>query len=128
MSRWSDQAIAGIEKLRATGHVVDHHRPQLAVGVTEKEFQAAVMRLAKRHNWLAWHCVIARKSEAGFPDLVLVRGGRVIFAELKTDSGQLDAPQETWREALAAVGGNVSYYLWRPADWSSIETVLAAVL
>lgn len=125
MARWNDASLAGIENCRAEGRLSDPHAPAPAE-VSEKEFQAAVMKIARRHGWLAWHCVIARKSEAGFPDLVLVRGDRVIFAELKTATGTLDAPQKTWAEALGAVGGNVSYYLWRPADWPAIEATLAA--
>lgn len=117
--------MAGIDKLRREGRVSDPHAPP-SPDVSEKEFQAAVVKLAKRHGWLVWHCVISRKSEAGLPDLILVRGNRVIFAELKTATGRLDAPQQTWAEALSAVGGNVGYFFWRPEHWNEIESILTA--
>lgn len=90
--------------------------------IDEKSFQSEVVRLAKRNRWLCFHPFDSRKSVAGFPDLTLVRD-RVIFAELKTDNGELSAPQMTWRDALLAAGAE--WYLWRPSMWSEIERILA---
>lgn len=91
----------------------------------EKDFQNAVLKEAAKLGWLCYHTHDSRKSRAGFPDLTMVRRQRVIFAELKSATGKLDAAQETWREVLEAVGGNVTYCLWRPADWTSIMEILA---
>ena len=63
---------------------------------------------------------------AGFPDLGLVRGpvgaepGRVIFAELKRDGGDLTAEQQIWQTAFKDCPG-VEYYVWRPRDWPEVE-------
>ena len=92
--------------------------------LSEKEFQAAVVDLAKRCGWLIYHTYDSRKSNAGFPDLVLVKGRVVLFLELKSQDGKSTAPQVTWGEALADVGGNVVYYLFRPSDWSDIVKLL----
>ena len=94
-------------------------------GDAEADLDAAVVKEAKRCGWLTYHTRNSRKSEAGFPDRVLVRGNRVIFAELKSATGRLTAAQETWREALQAVGGNVVYRVWHPADWQAIIEELA---
>jgi hypothetical protein len=90
--------------------------------VTEAEFQAAVEREAKRLGWKVFHCRDSRKSEAGFPDLVLVRGN-VIFAELKTETGIATAAQSSWQAALMDAGAEC--HLWRPSMWQAILERLA---
>jgi hypothetical protein len=52
---------------------------------------------------------------AGFPDLVMVRPGRIVAAELKTDHGAPTAEQLHWIAVLNAAG--VPAYLWRPGDY-----------
>lgn len=90
--------------------------------IKEKDFQQAVMDCARYTGWLVYHTYDARRNAAGFPDLVLVRGGRVIFAELKTMRGRLSPAQVLWRDALCA--GGTEWYLWRPSDWDAITTLL----
>ena len=124
--------------------------------MTEKELQRRVMRLAKELGWRRFHVKPApmrnRKGryitpvdgEAGFPDLVLVRDGRLLFAELKSERGQLSAEQMAWRHQLQQVEAssgmhvenlatgfgvdcrNVQVFVWRPQDWDdgTIEQVL----
>src|SRR6202042_3444903 len=94
--------------------------------MSEKVFQGAVIALAERNAWKVYHTYDSRKSEAGFPDLTMARGRRVVFAELKSEDGRLTAPQLTWGELLAGVGGTVEYYCWRPSDWSEIVRTLSA--
>lgn len=67
--------------------------------VSEKDFQAAAVKLAKSRRWKAFHVYDSRKSEPGFPDLVLVRE-RVLFIELKTTKGVMEPEQEEWFAAL----------------------------
>lgn len=66
---------------------------------------------------------ISRKSKAGLPDLILVRRGRCIFAELKTEKGKLRPAQADWVAELEAVEG-VEVYVWRPSMWDTIAGVL----
>lgn len=104
--------------------VVRHAKPPVAPPVDEigeAEFQAAVIAEAKRCGWKHYHTRNSRKSVAGFPDLVLV-GRRVIFAELKAESGRLTADQLGWLEALRDAGAEV--YTWRPSDWATILKTL----
>lgn len=88
--------------------------------MTEKQLQGAVMNLAKLLNWRAYHPWMSVKSAAGYPDCTLVRGGRLIYAELKSEVGQLSAAQREWLEELGAVPG-VEVYVWYPRDWHSGE-------
>lgn len=88
---------------------------------SEKEFQADVIRFAKSEGWLCYHTRDSRRSESGFPDLVLIRDG-LIVAELKTADGRLTASQANWLDSFRACG--IAAYLWRPADWPRIVEVL----
>lgn len=92
--------------------------------VTEAELQANVLELADRRGWLSYHTHDSRRSAAGFPDLALVRGDRLVFAELKREGRYPTPAQRTWLAALGQVAG-VESYLWRPSRWSDIARVLA---
>jgi hypothetical protein len=57
--------------------------------VNERSFQGAVIELAQLGGFLAYHTYDSRRSAKGFPDLVLVRGERLLFAELEIDTGRV---------------------------------------
>jgi VRR-NUC domain-containing protein len=82
-----------------------------------------VRDVAYTFSWLRYHTWLSRHSPAGFPDEVLVRGDRLVFAELKSEKGKLSDEQERWLEALRGVPG-VEVYVWRPADVDAIATAL----
>jgi VRR-NUC domain-containing protein len=92
--------------------------------VSEKDFMATVKDLAKLNGWLVYHTYDSRRSDPGFPDLVLVRAPRVIFAELKSAKGPPTKNQRVWLEELGFCSG-VERYLWRPFDWEEITQKLA---
>lgn len=94
-----------------------------AMQQTEAEFQASVLQLAHAARWEHYHTYDSRKSVAGFPDLVLVRSTRCIFAELKASGKKPTESQLHWLHTLAATGNEV--YVWSPDDWDDIEMVLA---
>ena len=109
-------------------------RAVLDSAISEKQFQANVVRLAKLHRWLCYHTHDSRHSEPGFPDLVLCRDGVLIFAELKRQTGRVSPAQREWMQHLSLVAGIVGasgvhgaiqVYLWKPADWQTIERVLS---
>ena len=91
--------------------------------MTEKEFLQQVRDLAKLCGWLVYHTHDSRRSPEGFPDLVLVRGDKVIFAELKSEKGRATSAQREWLDALEKVR-EVEACLWRPSDWDKIVEVL----
>ena len=90
---------------------------------TEREFEAAVVELAKLNGWKVFHPFDSRRSEPGWPDLTLVRGQRLVVAELKSERGKLSAAQTDWTHALLFAG--VDIRVWRPRDWPEIERTLA---
>lgn len=93
--------------------------------MSEAEFQRIVVQLAKLRGWLTYHTHDSRRSDEGFPDLVMVRE-RVIYAELKrerTDRARLSREQQKWISTLNASGAEV--YVWRPSDWDTIALTLA---
>jgi len=87
--------------------------------ISERAFQTAVVELALVFGWSVYHPWMSVRSAAGFPDLVMVRPPRVVFAELKTERGRVTPAQEAWLALLRACPG-VEAYLWRPADWEAL--------
>jgi len=97
--------------------------------MTEREFQQAVVQLARLMGWRVHHTrpALTRAGEwrtpiqgdAGFPDLVLCRPPRLIVAELKRNGARPTPAQREWLEALQACAG-VECYLWTPADWDAV--------
>ena len=92
--------------------------------MSEGEFQKQVLQLAELLGWLTYHTYDSRRSQAGFPDLVLVKSGRIVFAELKSQKGRVRAAQQTWLDALMR-NDHVETYLWRPDDWDAVVQVLS---
>jgi len=113
----------------------------------EKDFTDNVVQLARTMGWKIAHFRPAQtkhgwrtamQGDKGFPDLVLAKAGRVIFAELKSGKGKLAAEQNEWLIELSgwhrkvppeawdmgAVLGRVEVYVWRPGDIDQIGKVL----
>ena len=79
---------------------------------------------ARLNDWLFFHDWDSRKNAPGFPDLVLVKPPRIIFAELKRQRGRVRPMQTVWLDALGGCAG-VETYLWRPSDLDEIRRRLA---
>lgn len=96
--------------------------------IPEAAFQRQILDLADLFGWTSYHTYESRRSRKGFPDLVMVRRGRLVFAEIKSERGRLSREQEKWLEELADVEryslGNVKARVWRPSDWQEIESIL----
>ena len=92
-------------------------RQILAAKMTEAELDQAVRDLAK---WLRLHCfsirnsLAGRVSEPGFPDMVIVGAGGVLWRELKRQNGRLRPGQIEYGSALQAAGQD--WKVWRPSD------------
>jgi hypothetical protein len=91
------------------------------VHVSEKHFMASVVQLARLAQWTCYHTHDARRSVAGFPDLVLVRHETMLCIELKSQHGRVTPAQAAWLKALGAVQHKPEVYVWRPSDWDVIE-------
>lgn len=103
---------------------------------SEEEFQEHVVGFAMLQGWRihaerkaritkrgeeTW--VTPIQGDPGFQDLVMARGDRIIFAELKSATGNESRDQSMWREVLTAAG-KAEVYLWRTTDWNQICKLL----
>lgn len=91
-------------------------------GESEAQFQSVVIGLAKAFGWMVYHTKDSRRSEAGFPDLMMIRHDRVIAAELKRQKGSLTVAQARWLAAMEQTG--IEVHTWRPADKQRIAEIL----
>jgi hypothetical protein len=89
----------------------------------EKEFQSMVEEIAKLYGWTYYHTYNSRRSEPGFPDLVMLRGEREVVAELKSQKGKLTEPQKDWLKKFKKAGNET--FVWRPSDIRDIEEILS---
>lgn len=83
--------------------------------MTEQQFQNQVLALVRAMGLLVYHTHDSRRSQPGFPDLVIVGAKAALFRELKTETGKVSPDQERWIAALNLVGQDVG--IWRPSDW-----------
>jgi hypothetical protein len=92
--------------------------------MTEKTLQGLVERCARLFSWRAYHTYDSRRSAPGFPDLILIRGERLVAVELKSERGRVTEAQLAWLMDLKRAG--VEAFVWRPSDWLSgeVERVL----
>ena len=97
----------------------------LPPGLSEKAFQAEVVKLAEANGWQVYHTWDSRRSPAGFPDLVMLCGPALVFAELKVAKNTTTPAQEEWLEGLAKVP-HVRVRRWRPEHWAEICAELTA--
>jgi hypothetical protein len=90
----------------------------------ERELQSAVIQTAGILGYLAMHTRPAWtgrgyrtpiQGNAGFPDLVLVGHGKVLFRELKVGKGVLTSEQAHWLNALREAGADAC--VWTDEMW-----------
>ena len=107
-------------------------KPATLPPLSEKDFLQQVVALAEiRHwDWLhlrpgmtqhSWRTPISGPLGKGWPDLMLVRGERILFAELKRD-GAKPSPEQV--EVLGILSGAAEVAVWTPLSWPEIERVL----
>jgi hypothetical protein len=121
----------------------------VAGGLSEAVWQDHVLALATAYQWRSYHTHDSRRSNPGFPDLVLLRPPELLFVELKTDTGRIRPEQKSWLDELdvvalaiaswtdhagdeGAAGPNdpadrpvVQAYVWRPRDFDAVHARLA---
>jgi len=89
--------------------------------ITEKQFEGQVKDLAKIYGWMYYHTWRSIHSPAGFPDCLMVRPPRLIFAELKSEKGVVSPKQQEWLDILKQIP-SAEVFLWR-ADDDIIEEI-----
>ncbi len=91
--------------------------------ITEKDLREQVRDLCKVLGWKFYFTWTSIHSPRGMPDLILVKPPRVIFAELKTDKGEVSTYQQEWLDTLGQCP-SCEVYLWRPGDIEEISRIL----
>lgn len=101
---------------------------------SEAAFTRQVLQFARLLRWRTAHfrpgltqsgrwVTAVQGDGAGFPDLLLARGPRLVVAELKVGRNKPTEAQEDWLRAFNAAG--VEAYVWRPEQWQAIERFLS---
>lgn len=105
----------------------------MQIPLTEAAFMRQVTDLATRLGWQWLHVRPMGNSQGvwrtptfgplgkGWPDLVLIRRGTMIFAELKTQRGVLSPEQQ---KVITLLDNIHLAYVWRPSDFPQILEVL----
>lgn len=108
-------------------------REALNKAMTEAQLQGLVMDLARLRGWKVFHVNDSRRQlgghlvgdidAKGFPDLLMLRGERIVVAELKSTTGRLTPEQEDWLGRFSLTAAET--YVWSPAtEWERIEGAL----
>ena len=109
---------------RCTGASLSQH-------ISERDFLATVVEYAQLMGWLVHHVLesrhYAKRIGPGYPDLTMVRDGRLLLCELKSAKGKPTEPQLEWLRELSKVALNsprVEVHVWKPENLPEIEKVL----
>lgn len=86
--------------------------------MTEREFQQRIVQVAGWYRWKVYHTYDSRRSEPGFPDLILCRPPELLAVEVKAERGRLSHAQREWLDRLGACG--VECRVVRPVDWPDL--------
>lgn len=100
-------------------------RPVLAPDIREEPFRHQVRQIASMYGWaMQYHTHNSKFSDGGWPDEVYIHPlhSRIIFVELKTNTGRVKPKQKQWLAALHDCGLETA--LWRPRDIDTIISVL----
>ena len=101
--------------------------------MSEAQLQSAIVELAHALGYRAAHFRPSLTSKGwrtpvsadgkGFPDLNLVKKGRVVYIECKSEKGKQSPEQIEWELAIRTSGAE--YFLFRPSDWLNDNVVKA---
>ena len=102
--------------------------------INEARFTKQVIQLSRVLGWRSAHFRAAQTAHGwrtpvqgdgkGFPDLILLKGTRLVVAELKADKAPKPRPeQEDWLVAFRCLPG-AEVFIWRPKDFEDIAKIL----
>lgn len=92
--------------------------------MTEKVWQQSVSDLFRSLGWRGYHTLRSKGSQPGYPDLTLAHPiqGRVLWLELKSETGAVSDKQRDWIRTLADAGAEV--YVVRPRHYQALASIL----
>lgn len=89
------------------------------------EWEGLVVAFATFEDWSVYVNANPKGTTPGFPHLVIARPPECLFVLLRTNRAEPTKAQQDWLETLNECG--VESVMWRPADWSDVETRLRSV-
>ena len=92
--------------------------------ITERQFQDTVLEAAQYLGWWPFHVFDSRRSNEGWPDLVLLKPPRALFLELKSELGKVSAAQCHVIEMLEDCGFTCGVF--RPSQLDELLAILQA--
>jgi hypothetical protein len=98
-------------------------RQLLDAAQSEADYQEQIVQLAEFCGWYVWHDKDSRRNEAGFPDLMIVRGIDLHFLEVKAQRGRVRPAQQAFIYRLQEVR-RCTAGIVRPSDWPAVEAML----
>ena len=103
------------------------------IKLSETAFGSQVESLLKLYGWRYTHFRPAFTNKGyrtpltghkGFPDYCAVRGGRLLFIELKSEDGKLSPEQQMWLDDLEEVRLIGAVRVFRPSDFETVMELL----
>lgn len=82
--------------------------------MTEADLQATVTGICdlRRLDW--YHVRVSKGMRPGWPDLVIIGPGKLLYRELKSERGSVTPDQRAVGAKLTAAG--CDWAVWRPRD------------
>lgn len=90
--------------------------------MTEKQLARNIVTEAKNCNWLVYHTFMSKWSSPGFPDLLMIRDGKILAWELKAQDKEASPAQREWLDAFALSGADARVV--RPDDLEMAYKIL----
>lgn len=107
-------------------------KPHGSLDADETAFQQRVVDFARTAGWKVNHTYRGKVGKGawrtnttskGFPDLQLLKPGRLVVLELKMPGNEPTPEQKEWIAWFQTVEGCEAYVVW-PADWDEIVDLL----
>jgi hypothetical protein len=83
--------------------------------MSEKQLMETILQACSLLKYKAYHTFDSRRSEPGFPDLVICGHSRLFFFETKSATGRVTPDQQGWLDALSLVEGPPLVEVIKPA-------------
>ena len=90
--------------------ILEHGAPP----IKESDILGQVRQYLRLKGWLVYRMQQGLGAHRGFPDLVAVKAGRVLFVEVKTRTGRLSTFQEVFKQEIESQG--LRYVVARSVD------------
>ncbi len=108
---------------RATRTQSPDAREVVDAAQSEADFQRQVVELAVSLGWTVRHNADSRRTQAGEPDLELLRGATMLRLELKGEKGVVRPAQQFYIDRLKLVKF-VHAEIVRPRDFEALKDTL----